>query len=170
MKKLNQADKNKILYNLCMILCIQLCLSVFSAVMEFGFWDGLLKNSDCGLGFLVFGIPLLSVPVTPIVLFIAASKYSVKSNTVRYTLLSALPIPIAALLVGCYFIRSPDIRLQTAYYFLNPLIHSYEYILEMCTYFTDSTPSQPLQVPALCLAQLTEAVTLMFGMRTNSKP
>lgn len=66
--------------------------------------------------------------------------------------------------------RSPDIRLQTAYYFLNPLIHSYEYILEMCTYFTDSTPSQPLQVPALCLAQLTEAVTLMFGMRTTSKP
>lgn len=160
MKKSNQIVRNKILYNLCVILCIQVCLALLSAILEIFLWDGLLNLGDCGIGFLALGGIFLSMAAVPIVLYLAASKYLVYPDGARYTLLCALPVPMLVLLVGICLTESPDFRLQNGYCFLNPLVHNFEYVLEFA-----GIPEKELSIPALCLAQLTEAVLLTIGMR-----
>lgn len=163
MNKINQTSKQKVLYNICVILCIQVCLSVLSAAMEFVLWDGLLKNGDCGAGYLALGVVFLSIPAVPIVLCLTARKYCVYPDGIRYTLLSALPVPLLIFLVGCCFTESHNFRWQGAHYFLNPLVHSSEYIVEMFSYSAEISVKS-LAKPALCLAQLTEVAMLMLGM------
>lgn len=163
MKKIHKTVLHKILYNLCMILCIQVCLSLLSAILEIFLWDGLLNFGDCGIGFLALGVIFLLMAAVPILLYLAASKLLVYPDGVRYTLLCALSVPMLILLVGICLTKSPDLRLQNGYYFLNPFVHNYEYVLE----FT-GIPKKELLIPALCLAQLTEAVLLTIGMRRGN--
>lgn len=132
--------------------------------MEFVLWDGLLKNGDCGVGFLALGVVFLSILAVPIALCLTARKYCVYPDGIRCTLLSALPVPLLIFLVGCCFTESHNLRWQEAHYFLNPLVHSSEYIVEMFSYSAEISVN-PLAKPALCLAQLKVTVSETDAVR-----
>ena len=127
-------------------------------------WDGLLKNGDCGVGFLALGVVFLSILAVPIALCLTARKYCVYPDGIRCTLLSALPVPLLIFLVGCCFTESHNLRWQEAHYFLNPLVHSSEYIVEMFSYSAEISVN-PLAKPALCLAQLKVTVSETDAVR-----
>lgn len=132
------------------------------------FWGG-IKSGDCGIGFLCLGIIFLSMIAIPICFCLLANKYFVYPDSIWHAMLCILTIPTIVFLAGYPLTVSHHFRLQNTYYFLNPLVHGFEYILEIFTYFTKISVKNPA-IPALCLAQLTEVVMLTVGMRMGTKP
>lgn len=166
MKQTNPTDKNKMLHNFGIVLCIQIFLSLFSGLLEFLFWP--LMNSCYAALFEPLVLFILPIAV-PICIYLAARKYFVYPDRLSHALLCTISLPILVLLIGFFFTSSNNFLLQETYHLLNPTVHSFEYFLESGTAVKGSPLSNPEAV-ALCLAQLTEVVMLTVGMRMGTKP
>lgn len=160
MKQTNPTDKNKMLHNFGIVLCIQIFLSLFSGLLE------IIRCSTMSSCYAALFEPLVLfiLPIAvPICIYLAARKCFVYPNRLSLALLCTTSLPILVLLVGFFLTASNNFLLQETYHLLNPMTHSFEYFLEIGTAVKGTPLSNPESV-ALCLAQLTEGVMLTLGM------